>query len=244
MDRKFIRSLQIDWGKIEEGSYLQEIPVLKNITSLEFQDNITIFAGENGTGKSTLLEAIATAYGFNPEGGSINYRFSTFDDVSPLSQGVRLTKGICRAASNYFFRAESFFNVATKAEDYRGFTPKEIFYARYGGKSLHEQSHGESFLSYFQSFHEPGLYLMDEPEAALSPQCQLSLFLQISKMAENGSQFIMASHSPILLGIPNAGIISFDGGELKRCSYQDTESYQIMEMFINHRDALVKRLLD
>ena len=94
MDRKFIRSLQIDWGKIEEGSYLQEIPVLKNITSLEFQDNITIFAGENGTGKSTLLEAIATAYGFNPEGGSINYRFSTFDDVSPLSQGVRLTKGI------------------------------------------------------------------------------------------------------------------------------------------------------
>ncbi len=244
MDDKFIRSLRIDWGKISRNSYLKGIPALCKANFLEFQKNITIFVGENGTGKSTLLEAIAVAYGFNPEGGTLNYRFSTFDDVSELNQGVTLTKGCRRATSNYFFRAESFFNVASKAEDYRGYTPKEVYYARYGGKSLHEQSHGESFLAYFQSFEEAGLYLMDEPEAALSPQRQLSLFLQISKMADAGSQFILASHSPILLGIPGADIISFDNGELKRCTYEDTESYQVMEMFINHRDVLVGRLLD
>lgn len=244
MNDKFIQSLRIDWSKIEKNSYLRDIPALRQTNFLEFQKNITIFVGENGTGKSTLLEAIATAYGFNPEGGNLNYRFSTFDDVSELNQGIQLIKGFRRAASNYFFRAESFFNVASKAEEYRDVTPKEIYYARYGGKSLHEQSHGESFLAYFQSFGEAGLYLMDEPEAALSPQRQLSLFIQISKMAETGSQFILASHSPILLGIPEADIISFDDGKLKRCDYEDTESYQVMEMFINHRDVLVKRLLD
>lgn len=244
MNDKFIRSLKIDWNKTDPDSWLQNIPALRQIHTLEFRKNITIFAGENGTGKSTLLEAIATAYGFNPEGGTLNYRFSTFHDVSELNQSILLMKGFRRASFGCFFRAESFFNVAAKAEDYRDFTPKEIYYARYGGKSLHEQSHGESFLAYFQSFQEAGLYLMDEPEAALSPQCQLSLFLQISKMAEAGSQFIMASHSPILLGIPKADILSFDEGEVKRCSYEDTESYQVMEMFINHRDTLVKRLLD
>ena len=186
MNDKFIQSLHIDWKKIDKNSYLRDIPALQQTDFLEFQKNITIFVGENGTGKSTLLEAIATAYGFNPEGGNLNYRFSTFDDVSELNEGIRLIKGYRRPVSNYFFRAESFFNVASKAEDYRDFTPKEIYYARYGGKSLHEQSHGESFLAYFQSFDETGLYLMDEPEAALSPQRQLSLFLQISKMAKAG----------------------------------------------------------
>ena len=244
MNNRFIQSIAIDWQKINRSPYLQEIPALKHLKTLEFQKSITFFAGENGTGKSTLLEAIATAYGFNPEGGTINYRFSTYDDVSELNHALSITKGYRRAKSSYFFRAESFFNVASKAEDYRDVTPKEIYYARYGGKSLHEQSHGESFLAYFQSFEEAGLYLMDEPEAALSPQRQLSLFLQISKMAEAGSQFILASHSPILLGMPAADIISFDDGEMKRCSYEDTESYQVMEMFINHRDILVGRLLD
>ena len=244
MNNQFIRSLQINWNKISRTSYLQDIPALRQTSFLEFPENITIFVGENGSGKSTLLEAIAVAYGFNPEGGTLNYRFSTFDDVSELNQGITLTKGYRRASSNYFFRAESFFNVASKTEEYRDDTPKEIYYARYGGKSLHEQSHGESFLAFFQSFEEAGLYLMDEPEAALSPQRQLSLFLQISKMAEAGSQFFLASHSPILLGIPGADILSFDGGKLKRCSYEDTESYQVMEMFINHRDVLVGRLLD
>lgn len=244
MDHKFIQSISIDWNKIDHDLYLHSIDALKNMEVLDFQKNITFFVGENGTGKSTLIEAIAVAYGFNPEGGTMNYRFSTFDDVSQLSSAIRMVKGYRRAKSNYFFRAESFFNVASKAEDYRDMTPKEIYYDRYGGKSLHEQSHGESFLAYFQSFDQEGLYIMDEPEAALSPQRQLTLFIQIAKMAENGSQFIIASHSPILLGIPGADIISFDEGVMRRCGYEETESYQVMEMFINHRERLIERLLN
>lgn len=244
MDHKYIQSISIDWNQIDRDSYLHSIDVLKNMEDLDFQKNITFFVGENGTGKSTLIEAIAVAYGFNPEGGTMNYRFSTFDDVSQLSSVIRMVKGYRRAKSNYFFRAESFFNMASKAEDYRDMTPKEIYYDRYGGKSLHEQSHGESFLAYFQSFDQEGLYIMDEPEAALSLQRQLTLFIQIAKMAENGSQFIIASHSPILLGIPGADIISFDEGVMRRCGYEETESYQVMEMFINHRGRLIERLLN
>ena len=158
---------------------------------------------------------------------------------------LRPRKGYRRAKqnSNYFFRAESFFNVLSKAEDYRDDTPAEIYYSRYGGKSLHEQSHGESFLAYFQSFHLEGLYIMDEPEAALSPQRQLTLFIQLVKMARAGAQLLIASHSPILLGIPDADIISFDDGCIHRCSYEDTESYQVMEMFINQRERLINGLL-
>lgn len=244
MNDRFIQSIAIDWNRIERNSYLQSIEALRRLESLEFSGNITFFVGENGTGKSTLIEAIAVAYGFNPEGGTLNYRFSTFDDVSELGSAMKLVKGYRRPKSNYFFRAESFFNVASKAEDYRDGTLKEIYYARYGGKSLHEQSHGESFLSYFQSFDREGLYIMDEPEAALSPQRQLTLLIQIARMAEQGSQFIIATHSPILLGIPGADIISFDEGEVKRCKYEDTESYQVMEMFINNRNILLKRLLE
>lgn len=244
MDNKFIRGIQIDWNAVEEDSYLREISCIRNLTELEFHSNITFFVGENGTGKSTLLEAIAVAYGFNPEGGNLNFRFSTFDEVSDLNRAIRLTKGYRRPKSNYFFRAESFFNVASKAEDYRDGEIKEKYYARYGGKSLHEQSHGESFLAYFQSFDQAGLYIMDEPEAALSPQRQLTLFIQIANMAKHDSQFLIATHSPILLGIPGAEILSFDDGEVHPCSYEETDSYQVTEMFINNREALVRRLLE
>lgn len=243
LETRFIRELRIDWSKIPEHSYLRSIPALSGLARLEFSKNITFFVGENGTGKSTLLEAIATAYGFNPEGGTMNYRFSTYDDVSELSTAISFSRGFRRPASSCFFRAESFFNVATKAEEYRDGDLKEAYYARYGGKSLHEQSHGESFLSYFLSFEGPGLYLMDEPEAALSPQRQLTLLIQLVRMAQTGSQFLIASHSPLLLGIPGTQILSFDEEHLHECSYEETESYQITEMFINHREALLNRLL-
>lgn len=244
MNQNYIRRMHIDWNQISRDSYLQEIPAIRQIEELEFPSPITFFVGENGTGKSTLIEGLAVAYGFNPEGGTLNYHFSTYDDVSELGEAIKIEKGFLRPRNSYFFRAESFFNVASKAEDYRDFTPKEVYYRRYGGKSLHEQSHGESFLAYFQSFDGPGLYIMDEPEAALSPQRQLTLFIQIARMAETGSQFIIASHSAILLGIPGAKIYAFEDGGMKECTYEETESYQVMEMFINNRDVLVKRLLE
>lgn len=228
----FIRNAHIQWNEIEGMTYLKEIPAIRKIDDLEFKAPVTFFVGENGTGKSTMLEAIADAYGFNPEGGTINFRFSTYDDLSELGSHVRLAKGI-RAPFGYFFRAESFFNLSTQAEEYD---------LRFDGKNLHEQSHGESFWAFFNNYSGAGLYLMDEPEAALSPQRQLSLLMHIKQMADVGSQFIIITHSPILLGLPGADIVSFDDGEVHRIGYEETESYQVTEMFINNREYLLRRL--
>lgn len=235
MENRFIKFMEIDWNRIEKESYLREIAAFQDLKRLDFDKNVTYFVGENGTGKSTLLEAIAIRYGFNPEGGTLNYSFSTYDDTSGLADAVLLSKGYKRPRASYFFRAESFFNVATKAIDYE---------STYGGRNLHEQSHGESFLAFFQTFRGEGIYLMDEPEAALSPQRQLTLFVQIARMARQGAQFIVATHSPFLLGMPEADIYTFDDGKIHRCRYEDTESYQVTELFINNREAVTKRLLD
>lgn len=180
---------------------------------------------------------------FNPEGGTLNYRFSTYDDVSGLSNAVRLVRGMQRPRTGCFFRAETFFNVATQAEEYRDLDDPADFYARYGGRPLHEQSHGESFLAFLTGDARPGLYLLDEPEAALSPQRQLTLLARIVDMARDGSQFIIASHSPILLGTPGAQIFSFDDGRIREIAYEETESYQVTELFINNREGLLRQLL-
>ncbi|HIU77499.1 MAG TPA: AAA family ATPase [Candidatus Pelethocola excrementipullorum] len=244
MDGRFIKEVSIDWNVIEEHSYLREIPALHFDDSIVFDHKVTFFVGENGSGKSTLLEGIAVAYGFNPEGGTKNYNFTTYDSHSELYHSIRLTKGIRRPQGSYFLRAESFYNVASKAEDYRDNEPIEVYYARYGGKSFHQQSHGESFLALIQgNFVGNGIYLLDEPEAALSPQRQLTLLLEIDKLTRQGAQFIIASHSPILLGLPDAQILSFDEGEIQPCDYVETESYQVTEMFINNREYFLKRLL-
>lgn len=237
MNRRFIRSVTIDWDKIDCDSYLREIPALKFEGSLEFQKNITFFVGENGTGKSTLLEAIAVAYGFNAEGGSRNYNFSTYDSHSELHSAIQIIKGFQNPAWSYFLRAESFYNVATKEEEYSDL--------KHPSQKYHEKSHGESFMAIAQgSFKPNGLYLLDEPEAALSPQRQLTLLIEIGRLAKAGAQFIIASHSPILLGIPEAQILSFDDGVIHECDYVETESYQVTEMFINNREYLLKRLLE
>ena len=248
MEQNFIRRVTIDWDKVEETSYLRSIPALFQLQSFELNRPVTLFAGENGTGKSTLLEAIAVAYGFNPEGGTLNYRFSTYDDVSPLSDVLQLSKGYRKAKWGYFFRAESFFNLASKAEDDRKsdiwVKPKEIYYERNGGRALHEQSHGESFLSFFQGNDQPGLYLMDEPEASLSAQRQLALLAQIVRMARAGSQFLIASHSPILLGIPDSEILSFDEGTIHPCDFEQTGSFQIFRLFLNQKEKVLHQLLE
>lgn len=244
MNQNFIREVSIDWSRIDADSYLWDIPALQFTEPLVFEKSVTFLVGENGSGKSTLLEGIAAAYGFNPEGGTVNYRFSTYDSHSELHEAIRLVKGVQRAAGGYFLRAESFYNVASKTEEYRDNVPEEIYYARYGGKSLHHQSHGESFLALVQgSFADKGLYILDEPEAALSPQRQLTLMVEIDRLACTGAQFIIASHSPILLGLPGADILSFDDGAVHSSSYLETESYQVTEMFINHREYFLERLL-
>ena len=237
MNYRFIQNLQIDWDKIDYYSYLRKIPALQFEETLTFDKNITFFVGENGTGKSTLLEAIAVAYGFNPEGGSKNYNFSTYDSHSELHNAIRLAKGVYKPKWSYFLRAESFYNVATKEEEYSDWA--------HPSQRYHEKSHGESFLALAQhSFRSKGLYLLDEPEAALSPQRQLTLMIEMHKLAQKGAQFIVASHSPILLGIPDAQILSFDDGVIHECEYIDTDSYQVTEMFINNREYLLKRLLN
>lgn len=238
MNNQLIQGLTIDWEKIERNSYLREIDALKGLDFLEFKSPVTFFVGENGSGKSTLLEALAVACGFNPEGGTKNYAFSTYDSHSELCHGIRLIKGMRTSGWGYFLRAESFYNVATKEEEYASYSPVP-------SEELHKKSHGESFLAIAQKHFRPnGLYLLDEPEAALSPQRQLTLLMEIDRCAKAESQFIIVTHSPILLGIPGAQIYTFDRGAVCPCEYEDTDSYQITEMFMNHREQILKRLLE
>ncbi|MDN6024622.1 AAA family ATPase [Bifidobacterium mongoliense] len=246
MNGLFIDGVRLDWDAAHDGrtqsadstdtaDYTRFIAALSSLHELEFDNPLTFFTGENGTGKSTLLEAIAQAYGFNAEGGTRNYRFSTYDDVSGLSHRTTLIRRRGYSRSGYFFRAESFFNLATKAQDYN----------RSGAlASLHEQSHGESFLTFMQSFDGPGLYLMDEPEAALSPQRQLSMMVIMHRLLDRGSQFIIATHSPILLSFPGAALLSFDDGQMHPCTVEDTDSHRVTEMIINRRDALLHHLFE
>lgn len=236
MNPLFIQGMSIDWTKVDRNSYLREIAAIRGLESMNFGRAVTFFVGENGSGKSTLLEAIAVAYGFNPEGGTKNYRFSTYDSHSDLYGAIRLSKGFRQAKSGYFLRAESFYNVATKEEDYED--------PGHPSQRYHEKSHGESFLAIIQNYlNQDGVYLFDEPEAALSPHRQLTLLMEICRCAKRGAQFLIATHSPILLGIPGAEIYSFDDGEIHPCGYEDTASYQVTEMFLNHREILLQKLL-
>lgn len=236
MNNQFIQGISIDWSKIDEHSYLRNIEAISGLERLEFTKPITFFVGENGSGKSTLLEAIAVVYGFNPEGGTKNYSFSTYDSHSELCEAMRISKGFRKPGVGYFLRAESFYNVATKEEDYADKDhPSERF---------HEKSHGESFLALAQKYLQPkGVYIFDEPEAALSPQRQLTLLMEMHECAKGGAQFIVVTHSPILLGIPDAEILTFDEGQVHTCRYEETDSFQVTEMFINNREQLLGRLL-
>lgn len=236
MNHQFIQSVMIDWDRIGRNSYLRDIEAVEGLERLEFNRPITFFVGENGSGKSTMLEAIAIAAGFNPEGGTKNYCFSTYDSHSELCEAMKLVKGYRRPDWGYFLRAESFYNVATKEKEYAD--------SRHPSAKFHERSHGESFMAIAQKYLKPnGLYLLDEPEAALSPQRQLTLLMEIYRCADKNSQFIIATHSPILLGIPGAELLSFDDGKIQTCEYRETDSYQVMEMFINNRKELLKNLI-
>lgn len=231
----YIGDISIDWEKIPSDSYLRDIRSIASIDMLSLNKPVTFFVGENGTGKSTLLEAIAVAFGFNPEGGTKNYSFSTYDSHSILSEAIRISKGYKRSDWGFFLRAESFYNVATAEEEYSKISGVPLH--------LHERSHGESFLAMLKKqFRSRGVYLLDEPEAALSPQRQLTLLAEIMNCVDNDCQFIISTHSPILLGLTDSEIFSFDDDTLHTVSYEETSAYQITRLFLDHRKKMLDEL--
>jgi predicted ATPase len=226
------------------NEYPFSLPAVRNLTELRLHPKATFLVGENGTGKSTLLEAIAVAFGFNPEGGTKNFRFSSRDTHSNLSDYLRLSKGVSRPKDGFFFRAESFYNVATHIDDLDAepsFGPKLKY--SYGGISLHQMSHGESFFAVFLNrFGGNGLYILDEPEAALSPNRQMSMISRMHQLIGQNSQFIIATHSPIIMSYPDAYIYMVDEG-FRKVEYRETEHYQVTRTFLNDTDRMLNILM-
>ncbi|MGI6030962.1 MAG: AAA family ATPase [Eubacteriales bacterium] len=241
---RFIRGMRLAPEAAQQEGYPYDLPVLRRFQPVEFHSQIVFLAGENGTGKSTLLEAIAVASGLNPEGGSRDMRFSSRDTHSDLYQHVILTKGVRRPSDSYFLRAESFYNLASEVDDLEQVGPPG-FLANYGGRSLHQQSHGESFLALVQNrFRGHGLYLLDEPEAALSPMRQMTLMAEIHQLAREGSQFFIATHSPILMSCPDSTLYWLEDGRMEVRDYRQTPHYFITRQFMENPQRMLGVLLE
>ncbi|HEX8404813.1 MAG TPA: AAA family ATPase [Duganella sp.] len=222
----------VDWDR-----HPYNVPAVRELESIGFHPDVTFFIGENGAGKSTLLESIALALGFSMEGGTKSVRLNTAGEAAPLHQSLRLSKSFRKPRDEYFFRAESFHNVATYME--------ELGYVGSYGGSLHARSHGEAFMAVLlNKFKGDGLYLLDEPEAALSPNRQLAALSAIHQLVGQNSQFIIATHSPILLSYPNAKILLFDGSGISEVAYEDTEHFAITRDFLNHYPRRLQQLFE
>jgi predicted ATPase len=253
MEDALVRSLRLlrpqDSGRRE--GYPWQLPAIAALTDdLALHPKVTYLIGENGSGKSTLLEAMAVAAGMNPEGGSSAYAFSTRDSHSELSSALRLVKGVRRWRTEFFLRAESLFTAATYLERLNdGLDPAAAGLAGdplapYGGRSLHEQSHGESFLAVMiDRFGPDGLYLLDEPEAALSTQNCLTCLRRIHELVTDGSQFVIATHSPIILAYPDALIYTCDEDGLRPTDYEDAEPVRLTRSFLGNREGFLRALL-
>ncbi|MVN23425.1 AAA family ATPase [Mucilaginibacter arboris] len=221
-------------------SYPFNLPFFKTTDHLEFHQEVTFFVGENGTGKSTLIEAIAVLSGFNPEGGSSNFNFNTRASHSELHHHMRTSRGVNKHTDGFFLRSESFYNVATEIEKIG-----DGIIDSYGGTSLHEQSHGESFWALFMNrFFGNGLYILDEPEAALSPTRQMAMLLRIDELVKQNSQFVIATHSPILIAYPNAIIYEFSEEGIQIKKYHETELFNVYKDFFRNTDDLIEFLLN
>jgi len=240
-----LQSVAIAWGDVPNCEvYPFAIPAIRKLESLALDPYMTIFVGDNGSGKSTLLEAIAIACGLNPEGGDTNVHYRTRDSHSGLHEYIRRARGVRQPSTAFFLRAESYYNFASRLEeldddpDFAG-DP----YGALGGKSLHGQSHGESFWSLMYHRMWPGgLFFLDEPEAALSPNRQLAALARMYELCVEGAQFVMATHSPILMAFPNARLYQFSVNGIERIEYEDTEHFQVTRDFLNHYRASVREL--
>lgn len=232
----FLRGLELVHRK--EGSrYPFSIPAIGSLRSLAFTSNVTFFVGENGSGKSTVLEAIAYQCGFNTAGGGRNNYYEVDASHSALGDHIRLS-WLPKITNGFFLRAETFYHFASHLDSMPESLPS------YGGRSLHEQSHGEAFLSLFKHrFGKKAIYLLDEPEAALSPARQLAL-LRVIKDLEGQAQFIIATHSPILLGYPGGQILNFDAQPIREIKYEDTLHYIVTRRFLENRDKVLDELFD
>lgn len=240
MNELFVRSIKLGSNK-HDDVYPFSIPAIRDIASISFRKPVTFFVGENGSGKSTLVEAIAVAGGFNAEGGTKNYRYSTEDTTSVLAHEITLVRGVKHEKYGYFLRAESFYTTANYAEKgtfLGGDKPSPIYFQ---GKRIHEQSHGEAFLSIVRSFR-PGLFIFDEPESALSPQRILHLMAAMHELTEQGSQFIVATHSPVLLAYPGADIYELSTSGISRTKYEDIEHVKMTRDFLNNPETFIHKL--
>jgi predicted ATPase len=240
----FVRSVVLKRDEVPDfGRYPFSIPAIRDLEKLDLHAGVTLLAGENGSGKSTLIEAIAVAAGFNAEGGSQNMTVSTRSSHSQLHKHLRLLRGTRRPRTGYFLRAESFFNVATNIEELDEGPGGPSIIDSYGGVSLHEQSHGESFLSLIiNRFGPNGLYVLDEPEAALSLRGNLALMRRMHDLVAEGSQFVVSTHSPILLGYPQARIYVLSEDGIMESRYEDTEQYELTRSFLDDRDRFLHHL--
>ena len=247
MDVKpYVRRMTLDRDHIPDfGCYPFCIPAVRGLRSLWFHDKVTFFIGDNGVGKSTLMEARAVACGCCAEGGGRNFLLRTRDTHSPLYRYLRLEKGPLPPRDNYFLRAESFYNVATYIEDLDAVpAASPLLMEAYGGP-LHEKSHGESFFALLnERLGRDGLYLFDEPEAALSPMRQMAMLTSMHRLTREGSQLIIATHSPILMAYPDSTIYLLDVEGIRQVSYEETDHYRITRDFLNRYPALLRMLLE
>ena len=227
------------------NEYPFSLPVVRHLDTLELHPAVTFLVGENGSGKSTLLEALAVAWGFNPEGGTRNFRFGTHASHSVLHEYLRLIKSARRPRDGFFLRAESLFNLATEIERLDAEPGGPPIINSYGHQSLHEQSHGESFFAVMMHrFGGHGFYVLDEPEAALSPSRQLAMISRIHQLVGMRSQLVSATHSPILMAYPNSRIYQIGANSLEHVSWQDTEHYIVAKRFLNDPEKQLSRLLE
>lgn len=236
--KPYLKEIQYQKDRVEDTEvYPFNIPFLQQLEKIAFHKDVTFIVGENGAGKSTLIEAIAQGLGFSKEGGTKNFNLETVDTTSQLYQYFKFIRGFKKPSDYYFLRAESFYNVATYMD--------EVGYLRdYGGKSLHQQSHGESFFAVINNkLRGKGLYIFDEPEAALSPNRQLAAVAAIHQLVKNESQFIIATHSPIIMAYPNAKILLLNEQGIQEVLFEETEHFQTYDLFFKNYKGLIQNLI-